>query len=120
MVSNWSPACTGWHSRAVHRHPRDGHVRSTVATALAGTEVLMAAVLHPAWMKQWGGEAPNPFMAGLTLGHGASSPNVPYLARISGAHITSDRRSAYTEVRLSAFWANDSLDSWCSPTVREV
>lgn len=53
--------------------------------------------------------------------HDERMPDVPSLARVAGSRIVSaKRRASYVDVRPGAYWAADALETWCSPTVREL
>lgn len=80
---------------------------------LAGTEVLMAALLFPDWATSWNGNTSQwPNLSGLQFNYDGDSTDwsdVPYLRRWDGAR----------QLRLHARWADFSHVIWSSPSVRE-
>jgi hypothetical protein len=77
---------------------------------LAGTEVLMAALLFPDWVSSWNGTTnPYPNLSGIQFYWNSGWSSVPYLDRWGD-----DRR-----LRLRARRADGSHAYWASPSVRE-
>lgn len=80
---------------------------------LAGTEVLMAALLFPDWATSWNGNtSPYPNLSGLQFNYDGDSTDwsgVPDLNRWDDVR----------QLELNADWADSSFDYWSSPSVRE-
>lgn len=77
---------------------------------LAGTEVLMAALLFPTWATSWDGKS-SPYLnlSGLQFYWVTDWSRVPYLYRWNDAH----------RLRMHASWAGNVGGRWSSPSVRE-
>lgn len=79
-------------------------------TRLAGTEVLMAALLFPGWASSWNGtDSPCPNLSGLQFYWNTDWSDVPCLSRWDD----------YRQLGLSANWADNADSGWASPSVRK-
>lgn len=110
----WKPGVrwVAFDPNAYHKLSPEKSLEQATASGqtLAGTEVLMAALLFPDWGKGFDGTfSPYPNMSGLQFFYDGSWSRVPYLNRWD-----SDR-----QFLLSTDWADGARGRWASPVVRE-